>query len=379
MAVIGTVREIKTQEFRVGLVPSSVRELTARGHQVLVESGAGADINFTDERYQEAGAEIVPSADDVFARAELIVKVKEPQAIECKKLREGQVLFTYLHLAADPEQAKGLTESGSVAIAYETVTDDFGGLPLLAPMSEIAGRLSIQVGAFNLQKHQGGIGRLMSGVPGVSPAKTLILGGGVAGFNAAKMAVGLGSDVTILEKSQSRMRALDEHFGNKVKIIYSTREAIEERLTDVDLVIGAILIPGASAPRLITKADLEKMQPGSVMVDIAIDQGGCFETAKPTTHDKPTYVVDDVVHYCVANMPGAVPLTSALALNHAVLPHVIALADKGWKEALIQDPNLRRGLNVCAGKITHREVANSLDAALNLDFAEANACLGLAA
>lgn len=362
---VGVPREIKKQEHRVGLVPPSVKEFVRQGHKVLVETGAGASINFTDRHYQDAGATIAANAKEVFDKAEMIIKVKEPQAEEIRMLRDGQILFTFLHLAADPEQAKGLMASKSVAIAYETVTGPDGrSLPLLQPMSEIAGRLSIQVGAHYLMKHKGGMGRLIGGVPGVKPADVLIIGGGVSGFHAAQMAVGMGANVTILEKSGERMRSLDAHFQGRANIIYSSSDAIENYAYQSDLIIGAVLIPGASAPRLISKKMLPKMIPGTVMVDIAIDQGGCFETSRPTTHAEPTYVIDNVVHYCVANMPGAVPLTSALALNHAVLPYALDLANKGWKKALRDSPNFRNGLNVCAGDITHKNVAESL----NLDF-----------
>ncbi len=363
--LIGVPKEIKTLEYRVGLVPSSVKEFVANGHEVLVETDAGVGINFMDAHYEKVGAKIVGSAAEIFEKADMIIKVKEPQANECKMLREGQVLFTYLHLAADAEQAKGLMESGSVAIAYETVTGHNGrGLPLLEPMSEIAGRLSVQVGAYNLQKHMGGNGRLIGGVPGVKPAKVLIIGGGVSGFHAAQMATGLGANVTILERNNERMRFLDEYFHGRANIVYSNIETLERFAQSSDLIIGAVLIPGASAPRLISKSMLSDMQPGTVMVDIAIDQGGCFETSKPTTHADPTYIVDGVVHYCVANMPGAVPLTSALALNHSVLPYALDLANKGWKEALSGSEAFRLGLNVCHGEITHEAVAEALD----LDF-----------
>lgn len=362
---IGVPKEIKTLEHRVGLVPASVQELVRAGHQVTVQTGAGASINFTDRHYEEAGATIAATAKDIFENAEMIVKVKEPQAAECKMLREGQILFTYLHLAADPAQAKGLAESGCIAIAYETVLGPDGrSLPLLAPMSEIAGRLSVQVGSYYLQKHMGGTGRLISGVPGVRPAKVVIIGGGVSGFNAAQMATGLGANVTILERSNDRMRYLDDYFRGRANVIYSNAAAVESTVKTADLVIGAVLIPGAAAPRVISKAMLKDMIPGAVLVDIAIDQGGCFETSHATTHDQPTYVVDGIVHYCVANMPGAVPLTSALALNHSVLPYVLQLANKGWKKALQDNPNFRLGLNVCHGEITHQEVAE----ALNLPF-----------
>ena len=360
--LIGVPKEIKTLEHRVGLVPSSVKELSARGHDILIETGAGAGINFSDAHYEEAGAEIAPDAETVFEKAEMIIKVKEPQASECAMLREGQVLFTYLHLAADPAQVKGLMDSGCVAIAYETVTGEGGhGLPLLEPMSEIAGRLSVQVGAYNLQKHKGGLGRLIGGVPGVKPAEVLIIGGGVSGFHAAQMATGLGANVTILERNNARMRYLDDYFHGRANIVYSNLDVLGRSVAKADLVIGAVLIPGASAPKLVTRKMLGTMSKGAVLVDIAIDQGGCFETSMPTTHDEPTYVVDGIVHYCVANMPGAVPLTSALALNHSVLPYAIRLADQGWKKALQDDPNFRNGLNVCEGKITYRAVADALD------------------
>lgn len=359
--LIGVPKEIKTLEHRVGLVPASVKELIAHGHKVIVETNAGASINFLDKHYQEAGATIAANAKEVFDKADMIVKVKEPQPQEIKMLRPGQILFTYLHLAADIEQAKGLVDSGAICIAYETVTGADGrSLPLLQPMSEIAGRLSVQVGAYYLQKHMGGTGRLISGVPGVRPAKVVIIGGGVAGFNAAQMATGLGANVTILERNNDRMRYLDDYFRGRANVIYSSTAAIETSIINADLVIGAVLIPGASAPMLISKKMLSTMVPGSVLVDIAIDQGGCFETSKATTHANPTYVVDNVVHYCVANMPGAVPLSSALALNHSVLPYAIDLANKGWKKALNDSPNFRNGLNICAGEVTHQGVAESL-------------------
>ncbi len=363
--IIGVPKEIKTLEHRVGLVPSSVKEFTSRGHTVLVETGAGDAINFTDDVYQASGAEIVGTAKEVFERAEMIIKVKEPQPQECAMLREDQVLFTYLHLAADPAQAKGLMDSGCIAIAYETVTGQDGrSLPLLQPMSEIAGRLSVQVGSYHLQKHNGGTGRLIGGVPGVKPAEVLIIGGGTSGFHAAQMATGLGANVTILEKNNERMRFLDEYFIGRANIIYSNTGTLEELVQTSDLIIGAVLIPGASAPMLIKKDMLSGMIPGTVFVDIAIDQGGCAETSKATTHGDPSYVVDNVVHYCVANMPGAVPLTSALALNHSVLPYALRLAEQGWKAALNDNPNFLNGLNVCKGKITHQAVANALE----LDF-----------
>lgn len=365
--LIGVPREIKAQEHRVGCVPASVKEYIVHGHKVIVETGAGAGINFSDDDYRAAGAEIVKTPEEIFKRADMIIKVKEPQPQEIKMLREGQILFTYLHLAADAQQAKGLMQSKCIAIAYETVTGENGhGLPLLAPMSEVAGRLSVQVGAHYLQKHQGGSGRLISGVPGVKPAKVLILGGGIAGFNAARVAVGMEANVVMLERSPDRMRFLDDYFKGRVEVVYSNIDVIERLVTASDLIIGAVLIPGASAPRLIRKDMLKTMKPGTVLVDIAIDQGGCFETSRPTTHQDPVYVIDNVVHYCVANMPGAVPLTSALALNHAVLPYALMIADKGWKKAIEANSGLRAGLNICGGEVVHREVAESL----NLPFTE---------
>ncbi len=360
--IVGCPKEIKAQEHRVGLVPSSVREYVNRGHKVIVETGAGAGINFSDDDYKEAGAEIRQSAADIFAEADMIVKVKEPQPQECAMLRPDQILFTYLHLAADPVQVEGLVKSGAVAIAYETITGKDGkGLPLLAPMSEVAGRLGTIVGAHYLQKHLGGTGRLMCGVPGVLPARVMVIGGGVAGFNAARVAVGMGADVTILDRDHDRLRFLDDYFAGQANVVYSSADFIEKTAPDMDLIIGAVLIPCASAPKLVTREMLKTMAPGTVIVDIAIDQGGCFETSKPTTHGDPVYVVDGVVHYCVANMPGAVPLSSALALNHAVLPYGLKIADKGWKEALMADPSLRSGLNVCRGEITCQSVAESLN------------------
>jgi alanine dehydrogenase len=359
--LVGCPKEIKAQEYRVGLVPSSVKEYVNHGHKVIMETGAGVGINFSDDDYVAVGAEIRGTAKEIFNEADMIIKVKEPQAVECAMLREEQILFTYLHLAANPALAKGLIDSGCVAIAYETVTGVNGkGLPLLAPMSEIAGRLSVQVGAFYLQKHMGGTGRMISAVPGILPAKVLILGGGVSGFNAARMAVGMEADVTILERNHDRLRYLDDYFAGRAKVIYSVTDFIERTVKLTDLIIGAVLIPGASTPHLIRKGVLKTMMPGTVMVDISIDQGGCFETSKATTHNDPTYVIDDVVHYCVANMPGAVPLSSALALNHAVSPYGLILADKGWKQAMLEDKNLRNGLNVLKGEITHENVANSL-------------------
>lgn len=359
--LVGVPKEIKKQEHRVGLVPSSVREFITHGHKVLVETGAGAGIGFNDDAYVAAGAEIAATPVEIFAKADMIIKVKEPQPQECAMLRPDQILFTYLHLAADPEQATALVKSGCVAIAYETVTGGDGrSLPLLAPMSEIAGRLGAQVGAHYLQKHLGGTGQLMSGVPGVPSARVLVLGGGVSGFNAARIAAGMEARVAILDRAPERLRFLDDHFAGRVEVLYSTRDTIETLVKEADIVIGAVLIPGASAPKLVTKAMLKTMKPGSVIVDIAIDQGGCFETSHATTHGDPVYVVDNVIHYCVANMPGAVPLTSALALNQSVLPYALKLADKGWQKALLADKGFRAGLNVCKGQVTHQGVADLL-------------------
>jgi len=370
---IGVPKEIKDNEFRVGLTPGAVREYVSHGHAVSVEAGAGTGINADDAAYRAAGAGIVDTAQEVFASADMVVKVKEPQSCEWQQLREGQILYTYLHLAPDPEQTKGLLASGCTAIAYETVTDTNGGLPLLAPMSEVAGRLSIQSAATALKKPNGGMGKLLGGVPGVLPAKVVVIGGGVVGTHAAKMAFGLGADVTILDRSLGRMRELDDIFGGAVKTRYSTAEAIEEEAIAADVVIGAVLIPGASAPKLVSRSQLGKMKSGSVIVDVAIDQGGCFETSKATTHSNPTYVVDDVVHYCVANMPGAVPITSSHALNNATLPHGLALANQGLA-ALAANPHLRNGLNVHRGNITNRAVAD----ALNLPMQEAETFLSAA-
>lgn len=359
---IGVPKEIKKQEHRVGLIPSSVREFVQHGHDVYVETGAGAGIGFGDDLYQAAGAKILTTAAEVFAIADMIIKVKEPQPQECAMLRPDQILFTYLHLAADKPQAEGLMKSGCIAIAYETVTGANGkGLPLLAPMSEVAGRLSVQVGANYLMKHLGGEGLLLGGVAGVPSANVVILGGGIAGFNAARMAVGLEARVTILDKSPDRLRELDDYFAGRAEVLYSTSDLVEQLVKTADLVIGAVLVPGMSAPKLLTKAMLKTMKAGSVIVDIAIDQGGCFETSHATTHAEPVFVVDGVTHYCVANMPGAVPRTSAMALNHAVLPYALKLADKGWDAALRADSAFAAGLNVCQGKITHKGVAESLD------------------
>lgn len=356
---VGCPREIKNHEYRVGLTPGSVREYVAHGHEVLVETGAGAGIGADDNAYRAAGATIAKTAADVFAKSDMIVKVKEPQPNEWVQLRDGQILYTYLHLAPDPEQTKGLLASGVTAIAYETVTDDRGGLPLLAPMSEVAGRLSIQAGATALQKANGGRGVLLGGVPGVLPGKVTVLGGGVVGLHAARMAAGLGADVTIIDRSIPRLRQLDDLFAGRVHTRYSTVEALEEECFSADIVVGAVLIPGAAAPKLVSREMLSGMKKGAVLVDVAIDQGGCFETSHATTHADPTYEVDGVIHYCVANMPGAVPVTSAHALNNATLHYGLQLADKGLK-ALIDDHHLRNGLNVHRGKITNRAVAEAL-------------------
>jgi alanine dehydrogenase len=357
---IGVPKEIKVHEYRVGLVPAGVRELVGAGHEVLVETGAGSGIGMDDAQYKAAGASIAATAADVFSRSDMVVKVKEPQPVECALLRPGQVLFTYLHLAADPEQAKGLMKSGATAIAYETVTAPNGSLPLLTPMSEVAGRMSIQVGAASLQKANGGFGILLGGVPGVQPAKVVILGGGVAGKHAAEMAVGMRADVTIVDRSLDRLRELSATFGATLLTAYSTTETIERLVQEADLVVGAVLVAGAAAPKLVTRAMLGTMKRGAVLVDISIDQGGCFETSRPTTHADPTFVVDGVIHYCVANMPGAVPRTSTFALTNATLPYVRALADLGWQAALKRDAGLAAGLNVHAGAITHAIVARDL-------------------
>jgi len=356
---VGCPKEIKNHEYRVGLTPGAVREYVAHGHDVLIETGAGAGIGADDHAYIAAGAKIAATAKDVFEKSDMIVKVKEPQPSEWVQLREGQILYTYLHLAPDPEQTKGLIDSGVTAIAYETVTDERGGLPLLAPMSEVAGRLAIQAGATALQKAHGGRGILLGGVPGVLPAKVTVIGGGVVGLHAAKMAVGLGADVTILDRSLPRLRQLDDIFHGRVHTVYSTIDALEQEVFSADLVIGAVLIPGAAAPKLVTREMLSGMKKGAVVVDVAIDQGGCFETSHATTHSDPTYVVDGVVHYCVANMPGAVPITSAHALNNATLVHGLALADRGLR-AIAEDRHLRNGLNVHKGRITNKPVADAL-------------------
>ncbi len=358
--LIGVPKEIKNNEYRVGMTPTSVREAVRHGHTTWVEKNAGLGIGASDADYEKAGAKIIPSADEIFAKAGMIVKVKEPQANERKMLREGQILYTYLHLAPDPEQTKDLVKSGAICIAYETVTNARGGLPLLAPMSQVAGRMSVQSGAHCLEKRQGGRGMLLGGVPGVPPAKVVILGGGVVGTNAAAIALGMGADVTIIERSTDRMEELVSRFGLTLKTLYSTHGAIEDECAEADLVIGGVLIPGAAAPKLITKAMLKNWKQGAVFVDVAIDQGGCAETSKATTHAEPTYEVEGVVHYCVANMPGGVARTSTFALNNATLPFGLAIADKGWKKALADDPHLRNGLNVALGKVTYKAVADDL-------------------
>lgn len=357
---IGVPKEIKIDEYRVGMTPAAVREAVEHGHEACVETEAGLGAGCTDEDYRAAGARIADSAEDVYRSAELVVKVKEPQPRECALLRPGQVLFTYLHLAADPKLAQLLRESGCTAIAYETITDDRGGLPLLAPMSEVAGRMSIQVGAAALEREHGGRGVLLSGVPGTPRAKVIIFGGGVVGSNAARIAVGMGANVTVFDKSMPRLQYLDDIFGAAISTQFATIVAAEEALTDADLVIGAVLVPGAVAPKMVTRRSLASMKKGAVLVDVSIDQGGCFETSHPTTHSKPTYIVDGIVHYCVANMPGAVPRTSTHALNNATLPFVLALADKGWQRACMDNPHLAAGINVQSGRISHPAVAEAL-------------------
>ena len=371
---VGTPKEIKNHEYRVGLTPESAGELVAHGHEVLIETGAGDGIGATDAEYAAAGAKIVATADEIFAAAEMVVKVKEPQAVERAKLRQGQILFTYLHLAPDPEQTKDLVASGATCIAYETVTDAEGGLPLLKPMSQVAGRMSIQAGATALEKAQGGRGVLLGGVPGLAPAKVAVIGGGVVGFNAAQMAVGLGADVTILDRNPTVLERLSTHFEARAKTRFSNRANLAECVAEAELVIGAVLIPGAAAPKLVTRATLSTMKPGAVLVDVAIDQGGCFETSRPTTHAEPTYVVDGVVHYCVANMPGGVARTSTYALNNVTLPRVLAIADDGWRAALKRDAHLKNGLNVWNGKVTYQAVAREL----GYDFLPADEAIHIA-
>lgn len=357
---VGIPKEIKVLEFRVGMLPAGVRELIHDDHEVFVETNAGVGIGMSDVDYEAVGATILDTAKSVYDVTDMIVKVKEPQAEECEMLRDDQVLFTYLHLAADRAQTEALVRSGTTAIAYETVTADDGSLPLLTPMSEVAGRLSIQAGAYALQKANGGRGVLLGGVPGVAPGKVVVIGGGVAGTHAAEMAVGLGAEVTILDRSVPRLREINDFYGGRVRTAYSTKQSIDELVLEADLVVGAVLIAGAAAPKLVSAEQVREMKPGSVLVDISIDQGGCFETSRPTTHAEPTYVIDDVVHYCVTNMPGAVPRTSTFALTNVTLPFAKDLANKGWREALLQDGHLRNGLNVHAGHINHEAVAKGL-------------------
>ena len=357
---IGLPKEIKNHEYRVGLTPAGVRELVSHGHEVVVQTAAGAEIGLSDDAYKAAGAVVVNTAQEIFARAEMVIKVKEPQTAECAMLRAGQILYTYLHLAPDPEQTRALIDSKAVCIAYETITGPGGGLPLLAPMSEVAGRMSIQAGAAHLEKSKGGMALLLGGVPGVAPAHVVIIGAGVVGTNALQIAVGMGARVTIIDKNLERLRALDLIYGNRVATLCSNAQTIEDSALAADLLIGGVLIPGAAAPKLVTREMISHMKPGAVVVDVAIDQGGCFATSRPTTHTDPTFVVDNVVHYCVANMPGAVARTSTFALTNATIGHALAIADKGWRRALSQDPHLRAGLNVCEGQVTYKAVARAL-------------------
>ncbi len=370
--LIGVPKEIKNHEYRVGLTPESVSELVSAGHKVIVQAGAGNGIGATDADYRAAGASISKKAESIFKRAQMIVKVKEPQAGECKMLRPGQILYTYLHLAPDPKQTKALLKSGCIGIAYETVTSDAGDLPLLKPMSQVAGRLSVQAGATALEKSNGGRGVLLGGVPGVAPAKVVVIGGGVVGFNAAQMAVGLQADVTILDRSPDVMEQVSNYFRASAKVVRSTPAVLAELIKTADMVIGAVLVPGAAAPKLVTRAMLKTMQPGAVLVDVAIDQGGCFETSKATTHADPTYIVDDIVHYCVANMPGAVARTSTYALNAVTLHHAMDIANKGWKQALRDNAHLKNGLNVAEGKLTYAAVGE----ALGVGYVDADSVLG---
>ncbi|MFZ6751067.1 alanine dehydrogenase [Undibacterium sp. Ren11W] len=358
--IVGLPKEVKNHEYRVGLTPSSVRELSAHGHQILVQKNAGSEIGLTDAQYVAAGAVLLDTAQEIFARSEMIVKVKEPQPVECSMLREGQILYTYLHLAPDPEQTAALVKSGAICIAYETITGSNGGLPLLAPMSEVAGRMAIQAGAAHLEKSKGGMGLLLGGVPGVAPGHVVIIGAGVVGSNAMQMALGAGARVTILDKSVDRLRQLDLIYGNRISTLYSNVQSIEETVLSADLLIGGVLVPGAAAPKLVSRDLISRMKTGAVVVDVAIDQGGCFETSHATTHAEPTFVLDGVVHYCVANMPGAVARTSTFALNNATIGHAVALADKGWQRAMREDVHLKNGLNVCQGKLTYAAVAEAL-------------------
>ena len=358
--LIGVPKEIKNHEYRIGLTPSGARELIANGHKVMVQRDGGKSIGLTNEQYEKAGAEIVDSAEEIFKRAEMIIKVKEPQPAECAMLRPGQILYTYLHLAPDPDQTAALVQSGAVCIAYETITGVNGGLPLLAPMSEVAGRMAVQAGAAHLEKSKGGMGVLLGGVPGVPAAHVVILGAGVVGTHALQVAVGMGARVTVIDRHVDRLRQLDLVFGNRIQTLYSSVQNLEDAVLDAEVVIGGVLIPGASAPKLVTRAMVESMKKGAVVVDVAIDQGGCFETSYATTHAEPTFVVDGVVHYCVANMPGAVARTSTFALNNATIGHAVAIANKGWKQALRDDIHLRQGLNVAIGQVSYEAVANTL-------------------
>jgi alanine dehydrogenase len=368
---IGVPKEIKNHEYRVGLTPASVHELVAHGHAVQVQRGAGEAIGLSDDHYRKAGATLCDGPEEIFANAEMIVKVKEPQSAECAMLREDQILYTYLHLAPDPQQTAALVKSGAVCIAYETITGANGGLPLLAPMSEVAGRMAIQAGAAHLEKSKGGMGLLLGGVPGVEAGHVVIIGAGVVGTNALQMAIGIGARVTVLDKNVDRLRQLDLHFGNRVQTLYSNAQHIEEAVASADLVVGGVLVPGAAAPKLVTRNMIAGMKKGAVVVDVAIDQGGCFETSHPTTHAEPTFIVDGVVHYCVANMPGAVARTSTFALNSATIGHAIALADKGWRRALKDDLHLQHGLNVCHGKVTFAAVAHDL----GYEYMPADTCI----
>lgn len=370
--LIGVPKEIKNREYRVGLTPGSVKEYVANGHEVIVETNCGEGIRMTDADYESAGAKVLATREEIFAKADMIVKVKEPQADECALLRPGQILYTYLHLAPDPAQTAALVKSGAICIAYETITDNRGGLPLLAPMSEVAGRMAVQAGAHYLERAHGGRGLLLGGVPGVDCGKVTIIGGGMVGTNSAMMAVGIGAEVVILDRSLDVLRRLEAQFGAAVKTIYSSKDSLDEHVTTADLVVGGVLIPGAEAPKLVTREHIKAMQPGSVIVDVAIDQGGCVETAKATTHDDPVYVVDEVVHYCVANMPGGVPRTSTFALNNATLPFGLALANKGWKAALAGNAHLAEGLNVADGNVTYKAVADEL----GYDYVPTSSLLG---
>jgi alanine dehydrogenase len=371
--LIGVPKEIKNHEYRVGMTPASVREMVHHGHEVMVETNAGVGIGASDDDYRQAGADIIATPEEIFAKAGMIIKVKEPQAVERAMLREDQILYTYLHLAPDPEQTKDLVDSGAVCVAYETVTSPLGGLPLLAPMSKVAGRLAVQAGAHSLEQPNGGLGMLLGGAPGVPPAKVTIIGGGVVGTHAAHIAVGMGADVWVLDRNPDVLEAHWRQFGRETNAVYSTQDALEEHVISSELVIGGVLIPGAEAPKLVTREMIGKMQKGAVVVDVAIDQGGCFETSHATTHADPTYVVDDVVHYCVANMPGAVPKTSTYALNNVTLPYALALADKGYKQALADNAHLLAGLNVIHGKVVYEQVAHDL----GYEYVSARTALGL--